>query len=118
MIAGSDEGSPLVHVYWGGGNGGFEEADDSPFRFAPGAKNIAVGDFDGDGVADAAVTCYQSRDVLLLVGGSGALRSVTVHGGEHPWGLVAIDLNGDESDDLGVADEANAVITVYVSQSD
>lgn len=118
LIAGSDEGSPLVHVYWGDGSGGFAEADSSPFRFASGAKNIASGDFDGDGVADVAVTCYQSRDVLLLIGGSGALRSATVHGGEHPWGLSAIDLNGDETDDLVVADEANARITVYVSQND
>jgi hypothetical protein len=116
LIAGSDEGSPLVHVYWGDGNGGFVEADESPFRFASGAKNIAVGDFDADGVADAAVTCYQSRDVLLLLGGSGTLRSATVRGGEHPWGVAATDLNDDGRDDLVIVDYANPRATVYVSQ--
>lgn len=60
--------------------------------------------------------CYQSSDVLLLLGGPGELRSLTVPAGKHSWAIEAADLNGDGSDDLVISDDANPRITVYVSR--
>lgn len=116
LIAASGESSPLVHVYWGDGQGRFRETDDSPFRCADGAKQIASGDFNGDGVADAAVTCYRSSDILLLLGGPGELRPLIARAGEHPWAIAAVDLNEDGTDDLVIADDTNPRLTVYVSR--
>ena len=42
---------------------------------AAGAKNIAVGDIDGDGVEDALVSSWSS-DVLIVLGGQGAFKTV------------------------------------------
>ena len=115
LIAASDEGSSLVELFIGDGNGGFEEAPYSPIDFAPGGKNIAVGDFDGDGMDDAVVACWQSPDVLVIMGGGDTIRTGTLPGGEHPWGLVAADLNGDGKDDLVIAEDTAPSAMVYLT---
>ena len=115
VVAASDEGSALVELFLGDGQGGFEEAGDSPFNLAPGAKKIAMGDFNGDGFEDAAVSSYQSPEVLILLGGSDTIRASTLPSGEHPWGLAAADFNEDGRDDLVVADDSNRSALVYLS---
>ncbi|MDX1524297.1 MAG: VCBS repeat-containing protein [Anaerolineae bacterium] len=115
LLTASGEGSPLVELFWGNGRGGFEEADGSPFHLAPGGKQMAVGDFNGDGLADAAVVSYQATDVLLLLGGRDAIQLDSLPGGEHPWGLAVADLNEDGKDDLVIADDAGPQTTVYLS---
>ena len=116
VVAASDDGSSLVQIFLGDGRGGFREADGSPFRAGPGAKKIARGDFNGDGVQDVAVTSFQSPEVLVLLGGSDSVRTARLPGGENPWGLVAADLNEDGKDDLVIVDSANPRATVYLSR--
>ncbi len=116
LIAASDDGSPSVQLFWGDGQGAFQEAEGSPFRFAAGAKIIASGDFNGDGVADAAVASYVSSDVLILLGGPSSIRTAYLPGGVNPWSLVAVDLNEDGKDDLVIADDASDRVTIYLSR--
>jgi hypothetical protein len=115
LMVASGEGSEHVELFLGDGGGGFEESESSPFSIAPGGKKIAVGDFNGDGIADAVVASYQSSKVLVLLGGRDSIRNGYLPGGEHPWGLVATDLNEDGNDDLIVADDANPRAAVYLS---
>ena len=117
LVSASGEGSARVQLFWGDGHGGFEEADGSPLRLATGGKSIAVGDFDGDGIPDAAVASYRSSGVLVVLGGGGALRTATLPAGEHPWAIAAADLNEDGIDDLVIADDANPRATVYLSHT-
>jgi hypothetical protein len=104
-----------VELFLGDGSGGFEEAASSPFRQAPGGKTIAVGDFNGDGVDDAAVSCYQSSEVMVLLGGRETIFRGDLPGGEHPWSLAVADLNGDGKEDLIIADDGVDSATVYLS---
>jgi hypothetical protein len=115
LMVASGEGSEHVELFLGDGRGGFEESESSPFSIAPGGKMIAVGDFNGDGIADAAVASYQSSKVLVLLGGRDSIHTGHLPAGEHPWGLVATDLNEDGKDDLIVADDANPRAVVYLS---
>lgn len=116
VVAASDEGSSLVQIFLGDGKGGFREAKGSPLRAGPGGKMIARGDFDGDGVHDVAVTSFQSSEVLVLLGGSDPVRTARLRAGEHPWGLVAADLDEDGRDDLVILDSAGSRAAVYLSR--
>lgn len=115
LLTAAGEGSAVVQRFLGDGEGGFAEAADSPYQLAHGGKNIVVGDFNGDGVDDAAVSSYQSPDVLVLLGGPVAMKVSTLPGGRHPWGLAAADLNEDGRDDLIVVDDSSLTATIYLS---
>ncbi len=112
LIAASDGGASLAEIFLGDGRGGFREAGTAPFRMAAGAKNIAVGDVNGDGVGDALVSSWNS-DLLVVLGAS--YQAFRLHGIENPWGLAVVDLNQDGKDDLVIADGVRSLVTVYLS---
>lgn len=116
-LVAASEYSRDVHVLLGDGQGGFRNAEGSPLAMTTGAKNIALGDFNGDGIADAAVASFTSPQVLLFLGGRDRPgRQASWPGGENPWGLAATDLNGDGKHDLVITDYANPRLTAYISQ--
>jgi len=65
---------------------------------------VAVGDFNGDGIPDLAMTSYYSGVVTILLGnGDGTFQlgqSYTVGG--YPYSIAVADLNGDGKQDLAV----------------
>lgn len=115
VIAAAGERSPHVHIFFGDSSGRFKEAGRSPFRLALGGKNLIVGDFNGDGLDDAAVAAWQSTDVTVIFGGADPQVAGTVPGVEHPWGLAAADLNEDGRDDLIVADDTSQTLTIFLT---
>lgn len=116
VVAALDEGSSLVRVYLGDGAGTFQEASTSPFRLTAGGKSIAQGDFNGDGVDDAAITCWNGSEVLLLLGGTDALRTATLPVEGNPWGPTGADWNGDGVDDLIIPDAGSGRVVAYLSR--
>lgn len=117
LVSASGEGTDIVQVYRGDGAGGFEEMDMSPLQAVPGPKRVVTGDFDGDGIGDAAVSGWESGSLLLLFGGAGGPRanSAEVSSSGNAWGLVAVDLNEDGRDDLAVADGDGPLLTILLS---
>ena len=116
LVAASDGSATIIEVFRGDGHGGFT-AYGSPLRIAKGAKGIAVGDINGDGVDDTIVTSWSS-DAVTILGGSVPLYTVPIPLGgiENPWGLAISDLNEDGIDDFVVADGVRPIANVYLSR--
>ncbi len=115
VIAASDGSASRVEVFPGDGRGEFRRRAASRFPMAAGAKNIAVGDINGDGVGDALVSSWSS-DVLVVLGGPDSFQTVRLPGDGNPWGLAVVDLNRDGKDDLVIADGVRTLVTVYLSR--
>jgi len=116
VIAALDEGASDVQVFLGDGQGIFREASDSPFRLTAGGKMIATGDFNGDDVDDAAITCWNASEVLILLGGTRSIQEIRLPDVGNSWGPAAADLNEDGADDLIIPDAASDQAILYMSR--
>jgi hypothetical protein len=99
----------------GDGKGGFKMMAGSPFATGKIPNRLAIGDVNGDGVADVAVTNTDSDSISLFLmsrGGSVASAS-TIAVGRKPQGIAIHDLNGDGKAEIIVADGGdNEVIVI------
>ncbi|MEX0877049.1 MAG: VCBS repeat-containing protein [Phycisphaerales bacterium] len=116
MVVASGEDAAVVQIFFGDGRGGFEAAEGFATRLARGGKNIAIGDLNGDGVADAIVSAYGSDYILLIFGARDELTTAMLPTGfDHPWGLAAGDVNADGVDDLLVVGDGAREGRLYLS---
>jgi len=98
-----------VTVLLGDGKGGFTKMRGSPFSLAgcEGPDHVAIGDVNGDGLADIVASCGQSHRVMLytgIKGGGFQISSLDVQTG---WsGIAVADLLGDGKHEIIVANGA------------
>jgi len=114
VVVGGDWAEPnTVSVLLGDGTGGFHPI--SAFSTGNGYASAALGDFDGDGKLDLAVTNYNDGTVSILLGdgrGNFTLASAPPSGGVYPFSVAAGDFNGDDQLDLGIAAMGNFTASV------
>jgi len=117
-LAVTNFGGNTVSVLLGNGTGGFSPASGSPFTVGRAPTGIAVGDFNGDGIADLAVTNQSDSTVSVLLGdGMGdfsAAPGMPPRTGLTPSGIVVADFNGDGIADLAVTNNENSDSSVSV----
>jgi hypothetical protein len=104
VVAGNE-----VIVMMGAGDGTFPSNFISGFTVAPGANltSIAVGDFNGDGIPDLAVTDAGNNSVDVLLGsGNGSFVNFHINPlfAIGPTSLAVGDFNGDGRLDVAVGD--------------
>ncbi|MCF8449062.1 MAG: FG-GAP-like repeat-containing protein, partial [Taibaiella sp.] len=83
--------------------------------------NVVMGDIDGDGKPDLAVTNFNSNIVSVLrnTSSSGSITSgsfaaqVPFATGSQPFGLAIGDIDGDGKPDLAVANRSSNTVSVY-----
>ncbi len=110
-----DHTQKQVRVLLGNGDGTFgaPQITNTPSPGQP--VNIAVGDFNGDGIPDVAVTKTGADDAAILLGdGTGTFSSSGQWkiGGGTPADLAVGDLNGDGLDDLVLASNSGVYTSV------
>ena len=113
-MAVANQTSANVSILLGNGSGGFSAAPGSPITAGNHPQSVAVGDFNGDGIADLAVTNYLSNDMNIFLGdghgGFSAASGSPVGTGAGPNYVAVGEFNGDGTADLVVVDlDANAV---------
>ncbi|MGI8988155.1 MAG: beta strand repeat-containing protein, partial [Bryobacteraceae bacterium] len=118
-LAIANRGSNDVTVLLGNGSGGFTPVPGSPFPTgSPGSPfGLAVGDFNGDGNIDLAVSNFSDGVAVLLGNGSGGF--IPEPGspfvvGINPRSMAVGDFNGDGKTDLAVANNGSNNVTVLL----
>lgn len=111
-------GKDGLTVLLGDGAGGFQMMTGSPFATGRIPNIAAVGDINGDGIADVAVSSPDGDNVtVFLMGGKGAVASsYTVTVGGRPKGLAIRDLNGDGKADMVITNNGDNAVTVMLSR--
>ncbi|MEM9623937.1 MAG: VCBS repeat-containing protein [Pseudomonadota bacterium] len=106
-----------LSVIPGDGLGNFNETHKTVMKASSGAKQIATGDINLDGIEDALISDW-SGELLVVVGSKTALESYRFQHASvpNPWGVALADLNNDGRSDLIIADGASKLAVVYVSQ--
>jgi len=85
------------------------------------SPSIAVGDFNGDGRMDLAMTLPARRQIVILLGnGDGTFQSPVSYptGGKFPEFVAVGDLNGDGKLDLVVANTISDSVAVLLGNGD
>jgi hypothetical protein len=117
-VANEGSGSNNVSVLLGRGDGTFQSA----VNFGAGRTPVfvAVGDFNGDGVQDLAVTNAGSNDVSVLLGNGDGTFQAAVNYSTGAWSQsVAVgDFNGDGVQDLAVANVHSNNVSVLLGNGD
>lgn len=83
------------------------------------SADVAVGDVDGDGIADAATVNAETRDVTLAYGGPGGLspgRTATVAGAGKSWRILLADFDGNRRADAITASAEEHKVTVFLAR--
>jgi hypothetical protein len=111
-------GTNNITLLLGDGMGGFVESSHSPVAVGTNPTSIAVGDFNGDGHADVAVSNSTANTLTVLLGDGTGLFTPAAGSpysvGAKPFMVVVGDFNLDGNADLAVANNNDQDFTILL----
>ena len=116
-LAITSSGNNNMTVLLGNGDGTFTPAGGSPFAVGSSPQGLAVGDFNGDGIADLAIAATSSNQVTVLLGnGTGGFTAASGSpiAVNYAAAVAVADFNGDGKADIAVADAQDNVVAVFL----
>src|SRR6202044_3189074 len=114
-----DQPCNLLMIQSGNGDGTFTQVCETALPFE-GSQSMAVGDFNGDGQPDVAVTNSGTNGVNVFLNSKGSLSAVSAipATGDSPTSIAAADFNGDGKLDLAVANSGSNNVTILLGNGD
>jgi hypothetical protein len=110
-------GNDGLTILLGDGAGGFRMLAGSPFATGRIPNRVAIGDVNGDGIGDIAVSSPDGNNItLFLMSSKGVVSSSTIAIGGKPKGLAIRDLNGDGRADMVITNNSDNTVTVVLSK--
>ena len=98
--------------------GGFAQEAGSPIAVGSGPSGVAIGDFNGDGRADLAVSAFVGGNVSVLVrrpaNDGFALESQPISPNVRLGGIASGDFDGDGRLDLAVTERDRGVVALWL----
>jgi VCBS repeat protein len=119
VVAGDEETDPLIFAFLGTPSGKLQAAPEIKTGVSV-PQGFAVGDFNGDGIPDLAVTGTKSNNVRILLGNAkgGFSQAGAFDTGPTPIGVVAGDFNGDGKLDLAVVNSGLDSVSILLGNGD
>jgi hypothetical protein len=112
-ITSDNTGRDGLTVLLGDGTGRFTTIPGSPFTTGISPSRLAIGDINGDGIADIAVDNYKSNSVtVFIMGKNTVVSSYTIRVGAMPDGIAIADLNGDGKNDIVVTNSGEKYLNI------
>lgn len=110
-------GKDGLTILLGDGTGGFKMMTGSPFATGKIPNRVAIGDVNGDGVSDIAVSSPDGNNItLFLMSSKGVASSSTIAVSGKPKGLAIRDLNTDGKADIVTTNNGENAVTVILSR--
>ena len=102
-ITAESKGKDGLFILLGDGKGNFSALKGSPFATGKSPSRLAIGDIDGNGIADIAASNYNDQSIsVFFMDKNGVMSSKVIKVGNRPDGIAINDLNADGKGDIVV----------------
>lgn len=100
-ITAESKGNDGLWILLGDGTGKFSSLHGSPFKTGKSPSRVAIGDLNGDGINDIAVTNYNDKSIsIFYMGKNSVISGKTIAVGNRPDGIAIHDMNSDGKNDI------------------
>jgi hypothetical protein len=116
-ITAESRGKDGLTVLLGDGSGDFHPLKGSPFGTGRSPSRVAIGDVNGDGINDIAITNYNDKSIsIYYMNKNGVVKSNTIKAGNRPAGIAIHDMDGDGKCDIIVSNYDDNTIQVILNK--